>query len=142
MTRQRLRLLGSGITTTSTARMSTPLWRVVCTREEPVCLRRFTSARIPELGSLQEGLGSAVRCLSGLDFHTISEQSITAVGSVAYGHNIQTGHFTRKDGSGLDVVARVTDVYRKIGGRWLITQEHVSFPVELDTGKADLLSKP
>jgi hypothetical protein len=36
----------------------------------------------------------------------------------------------------------VTDVYRKIKGKWLIVQEHVSFPVDLATGKADLLSKP
>jgi len=72
----------------------------------------------------------------------ISEESITVVGPVAYGHNVQTGYFTRKDGSKIDVAARVTDVYRKIGGKWLIVQEHVSFPVDVDSGKADLLSKP
>ena len=74
--------------------------------------------------------------------YSLSEQSITVVGTVAYGHNIQTGQFTRKDGSKLDSVVRVTDVYRKIDGKWLIVHEHVSFPVDLDTGKADLLSKP
>ncbi len=74
--------------------------------------------------------------------NAISEQSIAVVGSVAYGHNIQTASFTRKDGTKLDVVIRVTDVYRKIKGKWLIVQEHVSFPVDLDTGKADLMSKP
>ena len=40
------------------------------------------------------------------------------------------------------MVAPVTDVYCKSGGKWLIAQEHVSFPVGLDTEKADLLSKP
>ncbi len=74
--------------------------------------------------------------------YSLSEQSITVVGQVGYGHNVQTGQFTRKDGSKLDAVVRVTDVYRKIGGKWLIVHEHVSFPVDLDTGKADLLSKP
>ena len=74
--------------------------------------------------------------------YAISEQSITVVGSVAYGHNIQTGYFTRKDGSRVDVVVRVTDVYRKIKDKWLIVHEHVSFPVDIDSGKADLLSKP
>ncbi len=74
--------------------------------------------------------------------YSLSDQSITVVGSVGYGHNIQTGQFTRKDGSKLDLVVRVTDVYRKVGGKWLIVHEHVSFPVDLDTGKADLLSKP
>jgi uncharacterized protein (TIGR02246 family) len=72
----------------------------------------------------------------------ISEQSITVVGPVAYGHNVQTGYFTSKNGSRTDVVVRVTDVYRKINGKWLIVQEHVSFPVDIDTAKADLMSKP
>ncbi len=42
----------------------------------------------------------------------------------------------------MDVAVRVTNVYRKIKGHWPIVQEHVSFPVDIDTGKADLLSKP
>jgi len=74
--------------------------------------------------------------------NTVSELSITVVGPVAYGHSIQAGTFTRKDGSKLDVTVRVTDVYRKLNGKWLIVQEHVSVPVDLETGKADLLSKP
>ncbi len=74
--------------------------------------------------------------------NVISEQSITVVGTVAYGHNIQTGYFTRKDASRVDVAVRVTDVYRKIKGKWLIVHEHVSFPVDIDSDKADLLSKP
>jgi ketosteroid isomerase-like protein len=73
---------------------------------------------------------------------TISEQSITVVGSVAYGHNIQSTTFTAKDGSKSKAVVRVTDVYRKLNGKWLIVLEHVSFPVDLTTGKADLLSQP
>lgn len=72
----------------------------------------------------------------------ISEQSTSVVGSVAYGHNIQKTQFTSKDGSHTTAVVRVTDVYRKIKGKWLIVQEHVSFPVDIATGKADLLSKP
>jgi ketosteroid isomerase-like protein len=72
----------------------------------------------------------------------ISEQSITVVGAVAYGHNIQSTTFTNKDGSQAHLVVRVTDVYRKIGTKWLIVQEHVSFPVNIATGQADLLSKP
>ena len=33
----------------------------------------------------------------------------------------------------------MTDVYRKTDGKWLIVQEHVSVPVEIDTGKPDFL---
>ena len=49
---------------------------------------------------------------------------------------------TAKDGSKFSLIVRVTDCYRKINGRWLITQEHVSVPVDLESGKPDLLSKP
>jgi ketosteroid isomerase-like protein len=73
---------------------------------------------------------------------SISDLSVTVVGPVAYGHSIQRLRFTRANGSQAEFDVRVSDVYRKIRGRWLIVQEHVSVPVDLDTGKADLLSKP
>jgi ketosteroid isomerase-like protein len=72
----------------------------------------------------------------------LSELSFTVVGPVAYGHSIQDAHFTAKDGAKVELVVRVTDVYRKLAGKWRIVQEHVSVPVDLDTGKPDLLSKP
>jgi uncharacterized protein (TIGR02246 family) len=74
--------------------------------------------------------------------NTISEQTIHVVGSVAYGHNIQSGEFTRKDGTKVKIVARTTDIYRKMNGKWLIVEEHNSVPVDLDTMKPDLVSKP
>ena len=72
----------------------------------------------------------------------ISDLSVTVVGPVAYGHSIQKMTFTHANASKGELVVRVTDVYRKIRGRWLIVQEHVSVPVDLATGKPDLLSKP
>jgi ketosteroid isomerase-like protein len=72
----------------------------------------------------------------------ISELKLTVVGPVAYSHRIEDTHFTKKDGSDQELIVRVTDVYRKIGGKWLVVQEHVSFPADPTTGKADLLSKP
>lgn len=86
-----------------------------------------------------EGLFAA---FPGPTVNKVSELSITVVGPVAYSHDIQSGSFTRKDGSKLNAVVRATDVYRKINGRWLIVQEHVSFPVDIESAKADLLSKP
>jgi uncharacterized protein (TIGR02246 family) len=74
--------------------------------------------------------------------NTISEQTIHVVGSVAYGHNIQTSEFTGKDGAKVKIVARTTDIYRKMSGKWLIVEEHNSVPVDLTTMKPDLLSKP
>lgn len=74
--------------------------------------------------------------------NNISEHVITVVGPVAYSRCVQTGYFTAKDGSRLDVAVRVTDVLRKVKGKWLIVQEHVSVPVDLASGKPDLMSKP
>jgi ketosteroid isomerase-like protein len=71
---------------------------------------------------------------------TMSEANVVVAGSVAYGHNVQTGYFTDKNGSRVNATVRVTDVFRKIKGKWLIVQEHVSFPVDIATGKADLMS--
>jgi uncharacterized protein (TIGR02246 family) len=73
---------------------------------------------------------------------SISDLDVTTVGPAAYSHSIQTVRFTGKDGSKAELVVRVTDVYRKAHGQWLIVQEHVSVPVDLDSGKADTLSKP
>jgi len=73
---------------------------------------------------------------------SIADLSVTTVGSVAYGHSIQSMKATHSNGSKLELVVRVTDVYRKMHGEWLIVQEHVSVPVDLNSAKADLLSKP
>jgi uncharacterized protein (TIGR02246 family) len=74
--------------------------------------------------------------------NTISEQTIHVVGSLAYGHNVQSGEFVGKDGSKVKVVVRTTDIYRKINGKWLIVEEHNSLPVDLATMKPDMGSKP
>jgi uncharacterized protein (TIGR02246 family) len=74
--------------------------------------------------------------------NTILEQTIHVVGSLAYGHNIQSGEFTGKDGAAVKIVVRTTDIYRKIDGKWLIVEEHNSVPIDFDTMKPDLLSKP
>jgi ketosteroid isomerase-like protein len=73
---------------------------------------------------------------------SISELNVTVAGPVAYSHRIEDTHFTDKNGADKELVVRETDVYRKMNGKWLIVQEHVSFPVNPVTGQADLLSKP
>lgn len=58
---------------------------------------------------------------------------VTVVGDVAYGSNVQDWKFTRPDGSVFAFTTRLTDVYRKIGGRWRVVLEHGSVPVDLET---------
>jgi uncharacterized protein (TIGR02246 family) len=75
---------------------------------------------------------------------TVSDLSVASDGKIAYGHNIQHLSGTMTDGSSADMTVRVTDVYRKIDGKWLIVQEHVSVPIDFSAGKPvpDMMSKP
>jgi uncharacterized protein (TIGR02246 family) len=72
----------------------------------------------------------------------VGDLAITTDRTLAYSHSIQ--HLTSTDANGrsIDLTVRVTDVYRKVKGEWLIEHEHVSVPVDLDSGKPDLASKP
>jgi len=70
--------------------------------------------------------------------------SIVTDGKIAYSHSIQHVVGTGPDGSPIEFTVRVTDVYRKIDGKWLIVQEHVSVPIVFSGPKPvpDLMSKP
>ena len=72
----------------------------------------------------------------------ISDLSIAVDGNLGWGHSIQHVSSTDTKGQPVDLTVRVTDVYRKIKGNWRIVHEHVSVPVDLDTLKPDLSSKP
>jgi ketosteroid isomerase-like protein len=72
----------------------------------------------------------------------ITDLGITADGNVGFSYSFQ--HVTGIDPQGhpVDRTVRVTDGYRKIGGKWLIVLEHISVPVDLKTGKPALTPKP
>ena len=74
--------------------------------------------------------------------YEMSDLSITTEGNLGFSHNIDHFMLTDKEGKKLELTTRTTDVYRKINGKWLIIHEHVSVPVDLVTGRADLSSKP
>jgi uncharacterized protein (TIGR02246 family) len=72
----------------------------------------------------------------------LTDLDVAADRNLAYSHSIQHVAGTDRQGKKLDLTVRVTDVYKKARGRWLIIHEHVSVPVDLDAGKPDLSSKP
>ena len=72
----------------------------------------------------------------------LTDLSVTADGTMGFSHSIQRILATDTKGQPVELAVRVTDVYRKIQGNWLVVHEHVSIPVDLDTGTPDLLSKP
>jgi uncharacterized protein (TIGR02246 family) len=70
-----------------------------------------------------------------------TDLDITVGANVAYGHNIQHAIMTDKKGKKIEMTVRVTDGYKKVNGQWLISHEHVSVPVDLDTMKPVMNSK-
>ena len=72
----------------------------------------------------------------------LSDLAVETAGPVAWSHSIQRVAGTDPTGKPSDMTVRVTDVYRKTAGGWRIVQEHVSVPVDLETGKPDMQSRP
>jgi ketosteroid isomerase-like protein len=71
----------------------------------------------------------------------ISALNVATHGGLGFGHSIQHFGGTSFKGRPIDLTVRVTDVYRKIEGDWLVVHEHVSVPVDFDTGELDLSAK-
>lgn len=86
-----------------------------------------------------EGLFSSIK---GPVKFEISDLHVATDGNLGYSHSIQHLSGTDTKGQPMDLTVRVTDVFRKIKGKWLVVHEHVSVPVDLETGKPDLASKP
>ncbi len=69
------------------------------------------------------------------------ELKVDTDGQFGYARSVQ--HFTAKtpDGKPVDITFRQTDVLRKVDGQWKIVHQHISVPVDMKTGKADMSSK-
>ncbi len=72
----------------------------------------------------------------------LADLKVVSDGKMALAHYITHLTGKGKDGNPVDITTRNTDVLRKTDGKWLIIHEHVSVPVDIATGKADLTSKP
>lgn len=77
--------------------------------------------------------------MNGPPQFTVRNLGVTVSGDAAYAHSDQDVRATFGK-TPMHLLVRVTDVLRKIDGRWLIVQEHVSVPVDLKTGKAVWIS--
>ncbi len=84
----------------------------------------------------------AMAAFPGPVHNELIDWKINTEGNLGYGHGFVRTVGTDKDGKAVDFTVRLTDVYRKINGKWLIVHEHASWPVDFTTGKADLSSKP
>lgn len=67
---------------------------------------------------------------------------VYADGNMGFARSIQHFTGTSTDGKPMDMTFRVTDCLHKVKGKWKILHTHVSFPVDLATGKADFQAQP
>jgi len=64
----------------------------------------------------------------------MSDLDAEASGDVGYSRSMwRVSGVRAKEGTPLDYTVRVTHVYRKISGTWLIVQEHISLPLDRAT---------
>lgn len=71
----------------------------------------------------------------------VSDWTVDVEGTMAYAHETATISGTGKDFRPRKIVLRITDVFRKIDGNWLVVHEHVSVPIDPVTNKPDFDSK-
>lgn len=74
--------------------------------------------------------------------YTVKDLSATADAQLGFAHYVVNMIGTTADGRVDEMNFRLTSCARKIDGTWLVVHEHVSFPVDLATGKADFLAQP
>jgi ketosteroid isomerase-like protein len=74
--------------------------------------------------------------------YEIRDLSITAGDDVAFCRSLNRITGARTNGEDTDVWVRATVCFRKIGGTWLVTHEHVSVPINMQSYQAELDLKP
>ena len=70
------------------------------------------------------------------------DMRILSDGDVGLIHALERFTGKLRNGQQSDIWLRVTSGLRKIDGKWLIVHDHVSVPVDFETGKAALELKP
>jgi ketosteroid isomerase-like protein len=74
-----------------------------------------------------------------MEFHDVK---IFVGHGVAFAYCLERLNGTLKSGQKSDVWVRVTSGFQKINGKWLNIHDHVSVPVDFNSGKAMLDLKP
>jgi ketosteroid isomerase-like protein len=72
----------------------------------------------------------------------VRDLSIVAGDTVAFSRGLERMSGVLKNGEKFDAWVRFTECYRKTNGHWLAVHDHISVPVDLETGKALLNLKP
>ena len=74
--------------------------------------------------------------------YQVSDLHITATDEVAFSHSLNRMSGTTKSGQTISMWVRWTACFRKLDGRWLVTHEQVSVPIDMESGRALLDLEP
>jgi ketosteroid isomerase-like protein len=79
----------------------------------------------------RKGLADWFGSFTGAVGYELRDLSVTAGDDVAFAHSLARISGARTDGTQTDVWVRATMCFRKLGGAWTFTHEHVSVPFEM-----------
>lgn len=74
--------------------------------------------------------------------YQVRDLRITTSDAVAFCHSLSHVGSTRTTGEKADYWVRVTSGFQKMNGQWMITHEHVSAPINMETMQAALDLQP
>ena len=69
------------------------------------------------------------------------ELNVLTDGNLGFARSVQHFTATGPDGKPVEVTFRQTDCLHKVDGQWKILHQHISVPVDMASGKADMASK-
>lgn len=72
----------------------------------------------------------------------LGESHVETGSDVAFAYGLERLTGKMKDGTPVDIWLRYTEGLKLIDGKWRVVHEHISVPVDLNTGKARLDLKP
>jgi len=76
-----------------------------------------------------------------LDFE-MRDLRLSSGGDVAFSHSLNHVIGTRRDGKKFDMWWRATVCFRKMDEQWMVTHEHNSVPLDVESGKAAVDLRP
>lgn len=69
------------------------------------------------------------------------ELKVVTDGKLGLARSVQRFTATGPEGKPVDVTFRQTDFLHKVDGQWKILHQHISVPIDMATGKAEMASK-
>lgn len=83
-----------------------------------------------------------LECMSGSLEFEMQDLSITVADEAAFCHALNHIKGTDSQGRGFNNWVRWTACLRKLNGQWLISHEHISVPIDVQSGRALMDLKP